>query len=126
MRKFLMGLMTAVVLIAAPAPQAAGTKKAPAKTEAANPATKTEKKTETKSGPLIDVNAATTDELKALPGIGDAYSQKIIQNRPYTNKTQIVSKAGIPQSTYDKIKDQIVAHQAKSAAGKASAAKSKK
>jgi len=126
MCKFLIGLMTAVALIAAPAPQAAGAKKAPAKTEAAKPAAKTEKKTDTKSGPLIDVNAATADELKALPGIGDAYSQKIIQNRPYTNKAQIVSKAGVPQATYDKIKDQIIAHQAKSAAGKASAAKSKK
>jgi DNA uptake protein ComE-like DNA-binding protein len=75
-----------------------------------------------KAGPLIDLNTATAQELKTLPGIGDAYAAKIIQNRPYSNKTQIVSKAGVPQATYDKIKDQIVAKQAKGA----SSTKSKK
>ncbi len=62
------------------------------------------------TGKMLDVNAATKDELMALPGIGDVYAQKIIDNRPYTMKNQIVSKAGVPQATYDKIKNQIVAH----------------
>jgi DNA uptake protein ComE-like DNA-binding protein len=60
---------------------------------------------------LIDVNSAPLDVLKTLPGIGDAYADRIIKNRPYKGKNEIVSKAGVPQGTYDKIKDKIVARQ---------------
>ena len=63
------------------------------------------------SGELVDINSATADQLKALPGIGDAYSQKIIAGRPYANKSQLKSKGIIPGATSDKIASMIVAKQ---------------
>ena len=63
------------------------------------------------AGP-IDLNTANAATLKTIPGIGDAYSAAIIKNRPYRGKDEIVSKAGVPQATYDKIKDKIIAKQA--------------
>jgi competence protein ComEA len=61
----------------------------------------------------LDLNSAPKPELVKLPGIGDAYADAIIKNRPYANKTQIKSKAGVPAAVYDKIADMIVAKQAK-------------
>lgn len=63
---------------------------------------------------LLDINTATTDQLKALPGIGDAYAKRITDNRPYTSKDQLVSKGILPQKTYDGIKNLIIAKHAPS------------
>jgi len=85
---------------------AQATKSAPAKSD------KTEPKSggDTKHAPL-DINTASAAELETLPGIGDAYSKKIIENRPYKRKDELVQKKVVPQATYDKIKDHIVAKQ---------------
>jgi DNA uptake protein ComE-like DNA-binding protein len=83
------------------------------------PEKKAEKKAE-KKGTLIDINSASKQELMTLSGIGDALSQKIIDNRPYRGKNDLVRKNIIPQATYDKISDQIIARQNAGAGGKKS------
>lgn len=62
---------------------------------------------------LIDINSATDAELKAIPGLDDAFIAKIVANRPYANKSQLVSRKVLPESVYEKVKFQIIAKQPK-------------
>ena len=97
-------VLTALALVAAPYQQ-------PKSSKAKSAADKTS--TISTSAKLIDINTASKDDLKALPGVGDAYSAAIIKNRPYANKRQLLSRKVIPQATYDKIADRVVAKQGK-------------
>jgi competence protein ComEA len=55
----------------------------------------------------ININTASMSELDGLMGIGEVRARLIMDNRPYSNIDELVSKAKIPQSVYEEIKDSV-------------------
>ncbi len=101
-------ILTAAFVVGIGAPGIAADKKdkPPAKTAAAKEADKSKE-----AQGLVDINSASKAELQTLEGIGEALSDKIVSGRPYKGKNELAKKKIIPQATYDKIKDKIVAKQ---------------
>ncbi len=97
LNRILLAFLLAVSLFAAPQAPSKAPAKAP-KTAIAKPA-------------LVDINSASADDLDKLPGIGTAYSAKIIAGRPYKGKNDLLNKKIVPAATYNKIKDLIIAKQ---------------
>src|SRR5437899_42489 len=106
-------IVLSLLLVATPA--LAQDKAAPApetKTEAAAPAGKKLKRSE-----LLDINTASADQLKALPGITDDVAKKIIAGRPYTGKDQLLKQNIVDKDGYAKIRPLVIAKQPKAIGG---------
>lgn len=103
--------VAAMLAVASLAPLPAGADNPKAAEKPAAKEQAAEKKAAPAKAELIDINTATAEQLQTLTGIGDAYAKKIIEGRPYKGKDELVRKKVIPQATYDKVKDQIIAKQ---------------
>ncbi|MCU1279007.1 MAG: hypothetical protein JWM53_2553 [bacterium] len=109
-------LILSLVLVAAPAFAQEAKPEAKPETKSET-TTKTETTKKAKRSELMDINTATADQLKTLPGITDDLAKKIIAGRPYTGKDQLLKQKLVDNGEYAKIRPLIVAKQPKALGG---------
>lgn len=107
----LLALTIAAPVMAQPAPSTMPSTTSPSATTA--PSSSKSTAAAPKAG-IVDINSATAAELKMLPGVSDSDATKIVQGRPYSDKSQLLSKKVVSEATYDKIKDHVTAKQPRS------------
>lgn len=113
MKKITIAAITVILSLSLGAVAFSAETKAPAKPAAPAAEKKAELAKPAAKAELVDINTATEEQLKAIPGVGDVYSKKIIAGRPYAKKDQLKIKNIVPADLYEKIKDKIIAKQAK-------------
>ena len=107
MKKLLGSLAIALALVFA-APTAAFAKKSKEAKEA----------TEVKAKAKLDLNKATKEQSMEIDGVGEAYSDKIIkcrEEKPLKAKDELKERCGVPDATYDKMIDKVIAKHVKPA-----------
>jgi competence protein ComEA len=67
----------------------------------------------------VDINSASKEELKKLPGIGEADADKIIAGRPYLSKAHLQTRNIISSGVYQNLQHLVVARQKDAKFGKA-------
>lgn len=63
------------------------------------------------AGPIIDLNHASEEELRALDGVAE-YVEKIIEERPFNSKIDLLERMIVPDAIYNDIKQRITVRHA--------------
>ena len=112
--------LAGALLLGSPLANAAEEAKPAAKPATAQPPKAPSKPTAPAKKPKpVDINSASAEQLKTVPGVDDALAEKIIKNRPYPTRTYLVTREVYAQDEYYKIKDYFIAVQPPAAKTKA-------